>query len=222
MNIALSEESPPGRKVVYLTFDDGPCSNTHKLLDILREEGVPATFFLIGNELRKYQVAVRTMVEDGHAIGCHSYFHQRSLLQTKDGFKRQTTRFDTALEEVLGFPLEVRLFRFPFGSSNTTPKVRRYASESGYLWIDWNASNSDTDDKINQKADLILAAAIRTSRDKDVVVLLMHENRQRTREMLPALIQYYRDNGYEFDVLTPDIDYMIPGVKMGLPAPKQP
>jgi len=217
MSAAAGEEAASARKVVYLTFDDGPCNSTSKLLDLLREEGVPATFFLIGNELRAQAEAVRTMAEDGHAIGCHSYYHQRSVMQTNDGFKRETARFDRVLEEILGYPLEVRLFRFPFGSSNTTQEVRRHASESGYLWIDWNATNSDTDKKVNRNADLMLAAAIRTSRDKDEVVLLMHENRARTREMLPALIRHYRDNGYEFDVLSLDIDHMIPGVKMGLP-----
>ncbi|MCL2812371.1 MAG: polysaccharide deacetylase [Clostridia bacterium] len=218
MGVALGEETPPARKVVYLTFDDGPCNSTLKLLEILREEGVPATFFLIGNELQNHPEAVRAIVEDGHAIGGHSYYHQRSLMQTPDGFRREMARFNRALWEVLGFPLEVRLFRFPFGSSNTTAEVRHYASEAGYLWIDWNASNYDTDKKVNSKADQMLAAAIRTSRNKDEVVMLMHENRGRTRDMLPALIQYYRNNGYEFDVLTADMDYIIPGVKMGLPA----
>ncbi|MCL2545003.1 MAG: polysaccharide deacetylase family protein [Clostridia bacterium] len=214
----LAAEEEATRKVVYLTFDDGPCRSTLELLELLKAEGVPATFFLIGNELLNFPEAVRAIVEDGHAIGCHSYYHQRSLLLTKDGFRRETQRFDRVLEEVLGHPLEVRLFRFPFGSTSTTAEVRRHAADSGYLWIDWNASNYDTHKEISRSADKMLSAAIRSSRSKDIIVLLLHENRGRTREMLPALLQFYRDNGYVFDVLTPDFGHTVPNMHMGLPS----
>ena len=203
--------------MVYLTFDDGPCSSTPKLLELLKEEGVPATFFLVGNQLRKFPDAVRAIYKDGHTIGCHSFYHQRSVLSTKEGFRQETKLFDEALEEVLGHPLKVRLFRFPYGSTSSTAEVRRHAAESGYLWIDWNASNYDTHKEINRCTEKMLAAAIRSSRNKDEIVLLLHENRGRTREMLPALLQYYRDAGYEFDVLTPNIAHFIPGMYMGLP-----
>ena len=227
MGVALCEEEAPSasapeaqatRKVVYLTFDDGPCRSTIELLELLEEEGVPATFFLIGNELRNHPEAVRAIYEAGHAIGCHSFYHQKSVLLTTEGFRRETERFDRVLAEVLGRPLEVNLFRFPFGSSNTTSEVRRHAAESGYLWIDWNASNYDTHKEYNHSTEAMLAAAIRSSRDRDVVVLLMHENRGRTREMLPMLLQHYRSEGYEFDVLSVEkIDQYIPNVNMGSP-----
>lgn len=205
------------RKVVYLTFDDGPHKNTFKLLELLKEEGVPATFFLIGNELRNYPDAVRAIYAEGHAIGCHSFHHQYSVLQTTRGFQKQVDLFHAVLEEVLGHPLEVRLFRFPFGSRKTTSEVRHYANDVGYLWIDWNATNHDGNEAINRDTEQMLAAAIRSSRNKDEIVLLMHESSNRTREMLPALLQHYRDAGYTFDVLTPEIDHMIPDVLMGLP-----
>jgi len=225
MSVALCEEvpetpspeAPEIRKVVYLTFDDGPCPRTFDLLDTLKREGVPATFFLIGDQLRNFPEAVRTIYEDGHAIGCHSYYHQRSLMLTPDGFRRETARFDKVLEEVLGFPLEVRVFRFPFGSSNSTSEVRRYATQHGYLWIDWNASNYDTDREVAKSTEAMLAAAVRTSRNKDIVVLLMHENASRVVEMLPPLIQHYREEGYEFDVLTPDFEHRLTNLYMGLP-----
>lgn len=207
--------------MVYVTFDDGPAESTIELLDLLEELDVPATFFWVGAQMLKYPDAVRATHKRGHAIACHSFYHQTSLLKSKENFRRETERFNRVLGEVLGYPLEVRMIRFPYGSSTTTPEVRRYARESGYLWIDWNANNFDTHPDYSRNTQAMLAAAMRTSGDRDEIVMLMHEDKRRTREMLPALIQHYRDNGYVFDILTPDLDHYIPGVSMGLPIQRE-
>ena len=211
-----TDEEQVVRKVVYLTFDDGPCARTPELLEMLKREEVHATFFLVGRSLTDFPDEVRAIREGGHAIGSHSFYHNKKALSTQIGFLRDRERFQEKLSEVFGEPTEVRLFRFPFGSGWTTSQTRRFASDCGYLWIDWNASSDDT--KPNMGVQKQMEAALRTSRNKNEIVLLMHENKAPTISMLPELLQSYRDAGYVFDVLAPDLGRMIPGVRMGLPS----
>ncbi len=214
-------ETPPTRKVVYLTFDDGPSKKTPALLEALKQEGVCATFFLIGSSIKLYPEYTRDIFDAGHSIGSHSFFHQKSTLMKTTGVDRDIARFDEALSEAVGQPMEVRLFRFPFGSNWVPKEIRHYFSDKGFLWIDWNASNYDAHKEFASDSEKMLEAAIDSSKNKDEIVVLMHDNKGRTIEMLPKLIQYYRDEGFEFDVLTPELEHFIDDVHMGLPNVKE-
>lgn len=212
----IPEDEAP-TKVVYLTFDDGPSPKTPALLDILESEGIKATFFLIGASVDSFPEHTRAIVEAGHSIGNHTYQHSRKLFDTERSFLKDVVRFDQAIERALGDPIKVRLFRFPYGSTWVTKKTRKFIMSNSYLWIDWNALNYDTDREIGQDTQRMLQTAITTSGSKNEIVILLHDNKSRTIEMLPKLIQHYRENGYTFNLLTPELDHMIPGVHMGFP-----
>ena len=213
---SLPDESPPP-KVVYLTFDDGPGPHTNDLLAVLAELDVRATFFLIGRAVKVYPASARAIYEAGHAIGSHSYSHAKESLRVAGAFMREMRKFDEVLTEALGEPLEVRLFRFPYGSRWATDALRREVSAKGYLWIDWNALNEDANRAYNRDRNKMMARAIATSGNRDEIVFLMHEGKQRTLDMLPELVAYFRERGYVFDVLSPQLDHRIAGVNMGLP-----
>ncbi len=218
LSAALYPDAPADQKVVYLTFDDGPCPRTPELLAMLEQEDVKATFFFIGASIDAFPEHARAVYEAGHAIGSHSYHHFRRLLSDEETFSSEKAMFDLSLAKALGAPLDVRLFRFPYGSTWTPLASRQAALDNGYLWIDWNASNNDAEATISRNTDRMLQTAISTSRHKTKVVILMHENKYRTISMLPDLLSYYRESGYVFDILTPEMTQLLPGIHMGLPS----
>ena len=108
--------SDSGIRRVYLTFDDGPSSNTDKILDILNEYGVKATFFVCGNE--RYMEEYQRIADEGHTLGMHSYSHKfREIYQSTEAFVDDMNRLHDYLYEVTG--VDSKIIRFPGGSSNT-------------------------------------------------------------------------------------------------------
>ncbi|MCI6190537.1 MAG: polysaccharide deacetylase family protein, partial [Clostridium sp.] len=109
-----------GEKVIYLTFDDGPGGKVTKdVLDILKSENVPATFFLIGNQIKGQEDLVKRIDEEGHSIGLHSMSHEKGNLYSSDSnFLKEMLDSQKTIEEVVG--RKVNILRFPFGSNNNT------------------------------------------------------------------------------------------------------
>ena len=214
-------ESPPKteatRKVVYITFDDGPHTRTTELLQVLAEENVLATFFLVGKSVDLYPEETRAIYEAGHALACHSYSHVRWALMSEEKFLQEMDAFHTALRTALGEPVDVRVFRFPYGSNWAGGEIQRMVNSHGYLWIDWNAMNNDARNDTPSNRASMLKQAMYSSVGKDEIVLLLHEGKSGTIAILPELLAFYRARGYEFDVLTPELDHLIHGVNMGLP-----
>ena len=214
------DTAPPAvRKVVYLTFDDGPGRLTPELLALLDTLDVKATFFLIGRAVTVYPAHVRAIRDAGHAIASHSYSHSRKVLGSPGGFTRDMRKFDAAIEAALGEPLEIRVFRFPYGSRWATRELRKQVSADGYLWVDWNALNEDANTEYMSDPAKMMRRALATSGKRTEIVFLMHEGKRHSMNMLPELVAYYREAGYEFDVLTLALDHEIDGVNMGLPKP---
>ena len=108
------------RKVVYLTFDDGPHPpETERVLDVLRERGARATFFLIGSKVSGNEAVLRRMLEEGHALGLHTYSHAGTFpLLSFDKMLADVNEGKRAVESVAG--KKISLFRPPFGVTNPT------------------------------------------------------------------------------------------------------
>lgn len=191
-------------KEIYLTFDDGPSGKvTSEILDILKSEGVPATFFIIGNQIDNQEDLILRMRDEGHSIGLHSYTHERNnLYSNNDGFINEMLKVQKRLYDVTGESYTI--LRFPFGSTNNTYTLTAsmvdLVHNNGFKIYDWT---QDTLDGANPKSspDSIYSHAIS---DKDSIVLLMHcANVNKTSpQALPQIIKYYKDKGYTFKKIT--------------------
>lgn len=204
-----------GKKIVFLTFDDGTSkTNTPKVLETLKKEDVKATFFLTGQNIENGgQVAkdlVKKEFEEGHAIGNHSYTHDVKKLypgRTLDmkAFKEDFDKNDKLLKDILGKYFSTRVIRCPGGymSWKGMEPLDKYLDENNMVSIDWTSLNADAEGK-RKNAQELLDYAIKTSKGKEMVVLLMHDTygKEETAKALPDIIKYFKDNGYEFRTLS--------------------
>ena len=204
-----------GEKVVFLTFDDGTSkTNTPKVLDILKQEGVKATFFLTGQNIEyggdEAKELVKREFNEGHAIANHSYSHDVKKLypgRTLDmeAFKEDFEKNDKLLKDILGKYFSTRVIRCPGGymSWKGMEELDNYLEENNMVSIDWTSINADAEGRKKSSTELI-DYAIKTSRGKEMVVLLMHDTygKEETVKALPSIIKYFKDNGYEFRTLS--------------------
>ena len=145
----LSTESPQipyyyGDKVVYLTFDDGPDpENTPVILKTLSDQGVKATFFIVGAEAEKYPELVQQIFQAGHAIGNHTYSHvYRDVYQSPAAYTAQLNHADKIIKQIIG--VRPRITRAPGGTAgNFTKSYRDALKKQGYTTVDWNISSGD-------------------------------------------------------------------------------
>ena len=199
--LAAGEQSRPGR-VVYLTFDDGPKKDTPELLELLEELDVPATFFLVGLSVRAFPDYARMIVEAGHAVGAHSMSHSYKRLKSGNSYiAKDMERFTELMRETVGEDFSTDLYRFPGGSSSYSPRAKEFVRDQGYAWFDWNAMTGDAQYTFKSDAEM-LDYTLRQVQGKDVIILLMHEAKARTRRILPELVAYFRENGYVFRALS--------------------
>ena len=204
-----------GEKIVFLTFDDGTSTtNTPKVLDILKKEGVKATFFITGQNVEyggeKARDLIKQEFNEGHAIANHSYTHDVKKLYPNrvldiDAFKADFEKNDKMLKEVLGKYFSTRVIRCPggYGSWKGMEPLDEYLDENKMISIDWTSLNADAECK-KKNAKELANYAIKTSEGKEMVVLLMHDTygKEETVKALPAIIKYFKDNGYEFKTLS--------------------
>lgn len=126
---------------VFITFDDGPCEQTADILDKLKSKNVRASFFCVGERVRRYPEITRRIVEEGHSIGNHSYFHRLSFpLSGPHVIGREIDDTQKAIEEISGNrPV---FFRPPFGVTN--PLVASALENKGLICIGWSIRSLDT------------------------------------------------------------------------------
>lgn len=200
---AVREEN--ARKV-YLSFDDGPSKNTEKVLDILKEEQVPATFFLIGNQVNEQTKAlVLRQKEEGHLIGVHTYSHEgKEIYSSAETYLEDFNKAEKVIMDVTGEQPVV--CRFPFGSA--TDYLGKIASTvipeleaRGYTYFDWNVSGEDS---IGHPCGSQIFENVKKDYDKyKESVVLLHDSagNECTTEILQSVIKLYKEKGYTFDTL---------------------
>lgn len=199
-----------GKKVVYLTFDDGPSETvTPQILDILKEENVKATFFIVGHALEKSDVAkeiLKRESEEGHSIGNHTYSHNYKYLYPNktvsvDNFMSDIEKTNSAIREVLGEDFSVRAIRFPGGHMTWkgTKALDEVLWAKDYHYVDWNSLSKDSEGK-SKNADQLFEQVIETAKGREKAVVLMHDNygKEETAKALPKIIEYFKEQGYEF------------------------
>lgn len=201
------------RPTVYLTFDDGPSANTKEVLDLLREQSVRATFFVIGNTQEKERPLYSRIVEEGHAIGIHTYSHNESQVYSSfSAFMEDFHKIEAWIYETSG--QKPKICRIP-GGTNTLlcPKslktqILTAFKNEGYACFDWDIDPLDSGAHA-LPADKLAAAVISEAktRAKEDLVILMHDDSLRTTlpQALATIITYFKEQGYRFDVLRTDV-----------------
>ena len=212
--LAKYDYSNDGKKVVFLTFDDGTSkTNTPEVLRILDENNVKATFFLTGSNIENGGETAKELIKEefnrGHAIANHGYSHDIKKLYPGryldiDAFKADFEKNEELLKSVLGENFSTKVIRCPGGymSWKGMEPLDKYLEENDMVSIDWNALNADAEGP-KKNAQELTDYAIKTAEGKEMVVMLMHDTygKEETVKALPAIIKYFKDNGYEFRTL---------------------
>lgn len=210
--VIVNEKATTG--IIYLTFDDGPSTTiTPKILDVLKEKGVHATFFVINyNESTEH--LVKREAEEGHAIGIHGYSHDYSKIYASvDVCYNNIKTLQEKIYKTTG--IKTMILRFPGGSSNTVSKkycpgimskITQKVLSEGFKYYDWNVMSGDSGDvKTKEAVYSNVTKGLKPGRDN---IVLMHDfsGNNKTLEALPGIIDYGLANGYKFEVITTDTE----------------
>lgn len=205
-------------KIIYLTIDDAPSIYTMDLLATLDRLSVKATFFVVGAYVRQRPTFLRAIYEQGHVVANHSFSHDAgNLSSTFNNCLNDFQRCEEAVHEALGFELAMPILRVPYGSTTLPTEFRTKLQKLGYMWIDWNALNGDTEPDIKSDADALQRAISTASRYDGSIVMLVHDGKKRTIRTLEEMVKHFHAQGYEFRVLDTNIE-KIPGVRTGYPS----
>ena len=190
-------------KTICLTFDDGPTdSTTPKILDILRKENIPATFFVIGRQISSRKEILQRTFDDGHAIGIHTYSHEyKQIYASTSALLGDIRRCQKSIREVLP-EWNSDLYRFPGGEAGLSDTLISAVKNAGFRICSWNASVEDAVSP-NASAEDLYNNAVRSAGEKNHVVLLLHDGvgYRETVRALPKIIEYFRSKGYTFQSL---------------------
>lgn len=193
-------------KTMYLTFDDGPSAeNTSAVLDILKARNIKATFFVVGENVRKNPEVARRIAAEGHTIGIHCYRHDyEKIYQSVESYTQDFEEAYQAVLEVTG--VRAKLFRFPGGSINAYNKavsseIIKEMTSRGFIYYDWNASLDDALKK--SEPEELIANASNTTLGRKKVVMLAHDIVHSTALCLDDLIDQFPE--YQMEPLTPEV-----------------
>ncbi|WP_411828859.1 polysaccharide deacetylase family protein [Paenibacillus larvae] len=192
------KDGKPAGKVVYLTFDDGPSKLTGQFLDVLKEHGIKATFFMIGNNLKNtsLQKNVQRAVKEGHYVGGHSMTHDSKKLYDGGQFVPEMKETLSLIHDITG--TSPKLVRPPYGSAPglKIEQIRNQIAKAGIKVWDWTIDSKDWSLKDNPKQ---IVENIKKATTEDLEVVLMHEKPE-TLQVLPEIIAFYKQKGYQFAV----------------------
>lgn len=216
----LSNKEYNGEKRVFLTFDDGVTPGiTDRVLDILKENNVHATFFVVGKTLNNAaKPYLERELKEGNAIAIHSFSHDYAKLYPNRNpdvsvIKEEAEKTYTRLKELLGENFKTNVWRYPGGhiswkgldGENNADEALK---SLGLNWIDWNCLCGDAEPlktRPTNKEEMMnfTKKSLIYWKQKDVVVILMHDGvgKNLTIETLPDIIEYFKSNGYEFGIL---------------------
>jgi len=198
IEILPNEETFQGRKV-YLTFDDGPSENTNKILDILKQNDVKATFFVVGKTDKNSVAVYKRIVNEGHTLGMHSYSHDYGeIYSSLENYVLDLKRLEDYLFQVTG--VRPKYVRFPGGSSNKVSKVdmkelTAYLNDNGYVYYDWNLSSKDADYSYLSSDRIVENCMSQIEDYSKEVIILMHDanDKKSTVDALQRMILEIND-----------------------------
>lgn len=189
-------------KKVYLTFDDGPGSQSGKILDILKKNHVKATFFVTGKEDASSKKIYQRIVKEGHTLAMHSYSHiQDVIYDSKEAFEKDLKQINRCLYEATG--VHTKFYRFPGGSStqNTSLPIQNFIDvlkKNHYLYLDWNVISPDINNA-NSTKEQVVTGVMQGVDAYDTAFVLMYDvaDKPMTVKALPSIIKQIKAKNYE-------------------------
>ena len=193
-------------KRAFLTFDDGPSANTEQILNLLKEQNVKATFFVLGSNVEANPELVKKMYREGHFIANHGYSHVYSLIYSSpEAVLNEYNKCNEMVKKVLNEPeYDSHVFRFPGGLSGgkyaeLKVQANNILKQNDIVSVDWNCLSGDSE-RNNASSEYLMTRLQETSQGKNSLVILMHDAaaKKTTADTLTQMIQYLREQGYEF------------------------
>ena len=205
--------------IIYLTFDDGPSEITSKILDLLKEEDIKATFFVL-NYSNIYEPIIKRIVEEGHTIALHTYTHNYKLIySSKENYYNDLNKIKEKVKNTTG--ITTNIIRFPGGSSNTVSSfnkgimtlLTKDVIKEGYHYFDWNVDSKDAWDARNSN-DVYNNVIYNLSMNRSNIVLLHDKNgNTKTLYALKDIIKTAKNKGYTFNKITNSTPMITHSVK---------
>lgn len=182
-------------KKLYLTFDAGYENGvTEKLLDVLKEEKVPAAFFVVGNFIEENPQIIRRMEAEGHVVGNHTMHHpDMSAIAAEDDFKKELTELEDAYRKATGKEMK-KFYRPPQGKYSETNLAQ--ANKLGYTTVFWSLAYVDW--LQDQQPSREEALNLLNKRIHPQAIVLLHSTSKTNGEILKELIQGWKAQGYTF------------------------
>lgn len=201
IDIYYSEE-----KQVYLTFDDGPSQTvTPQILDILKENNVKASFFVLGSRAELNPAVLKRAYNEGHYIANHGYSHvYSSIYEQAQNVLDEYNKTEEIIKNAIENPnYNSYFFRFPGGSSggpynDIKIEAKQLLEENNIVYTNWNCLTGDSAG--NTTKEEMMNELMETIGEQKSLVVLMHDagDKQETANLLPEIIKYFKDNGYVF------------------------
>ena len=198
--------------VIYLTFDDGPSIGvTDKILDILKQKDVKATFFVI-NKSNNLNYLIKREYDEGHTVGLHSYSHDYGkVYSNNESYIEDLNKINLKVKNIIG--IDTKIIRFPGGSSNTVSKKYQLGIMSklvnevqnkGYHYFDWNIASGDAGGVKSSKEVYNNVIANLSKNRENIILMHDFENNYYTLNAIEDIIHYGKENGYIFKKITLD------------------
>lgn len=194
---------------IYLTFDDGPGAGTSKILDVLKEEGVKATFFVTASGS---DALIKRAYQEGHTIALHTASHNYAKIYSSvDNYFADLKVVSDRVKRITG--VESKYIRFPGGSSNTISRnyhlgimtaLTNEVLNRGYKYFDWNIDSNDAGAcaSKNPTASCVYEHVTKYLSKSRCNMVLMHDVKNYTADALRDIIRYGKENGYTFKAIT--------------------
>ncbi len=196
-------------KTIYLTFDDGPSYLTENILNTLKEENVPATFFVTSKQIEEYKNDIIRMKKENHTVALHTSTHNYSYLYSSvDNYFNDLNDIKNKVYNIIYE--ESYIIRLPGGSSNTVSKkyspgivtqITNKLTEEGYLYYDWNIDSEDASGSLPKEK---IYENVINRLHSGTNIVLMHDApaKKTTAESLKDIITWGKNNGYTFSKIT--------------------
>ncbi|AOY75894.1 polysaccharide deacetylase family protein [Clostridium formicaceticum] len=194
---------PTDQKIVALTFDDGPHPRyTPKILDLLKEYDIKATFFVLGKHVERYPETVKRMIAEGHEIGNHTYSHINVRESSKEKIEEEFEKTQRAVFSLTG--VKPQFFRPPFGFYNeATVGIAREAGCKIILW----STHQDSKDWSNPGIYKIIETVLTKTQNGDIILLHDYvEGESQTLEALKEILPELKNRGYSFVTISQVIE----------------